>query len=85
MTTIVIVASIINTIATVAIAIYASKAHTLTKKMKESQQQRDEEISDLYQAIVIATILSGPSGPRIDDILSTFKKTYKGTTKIFSQ
>ena len=75
--------SAISALATVIIAIYAYKTHCLTQEIKKSQSVRDQEVSDLFQGIVISMLLSGPSASNIEMILPKFKQYYKGKTKIF--
>jgi len=83
MENLIIISSAISALATIAIAYYAFRAHNLTKEMRRTQENRDQEVSDLYQAIVIATLLSGPTASNIGSLTPTFEKLYNGKTKIF--
>ena len=58
--------------------------------MYKEMQRKDEEFrqkaGDLFQAISIATMLSGPSGTStstIDELIKIFKTKYTGKTRIF--
>ena len=74
------------------IAWYTSKSYQLTLKIQEledARSRREEvfqlQLRDLYEAIVVATIVSDPS--RDGNYISTinaFKAPYKGNTKIFT-
>ena len=80
----IVISSIITALATLAIAAYARYSYKLTKELQISSNKHQQEISDLYQAIVISTLFSGPAGEgAYDEAVNRFKKTYKGKTKIF--
>lgn len=77
--------------ATFIIALYAWRSHALAKRIKsqndEFHKQTDEfreQTSDLYQAIVIATICSenNPTPGDHKTEIKTFKSLYKGKTPI---
>ena len=85
------VSSAITGIATAFIACYGRRSHQLTLQLKATEEQRSkreeefrQQLSDLYQAIVIATLLSGNSnlGALVEAKLA-FEGLYKGKTKIF--
>jgi hypothetical protein len=93
-----VIASAISAIATIVIAIYAGKSHELSVKSYQlaqeikvanelktkGDQEFREQVSDLYQAIVISTLLSGPGTYSImDSLIDAFKSKYKGKTPIF--
>ena len=81
----------VYTIATIIIAIYAWRSHKLAEQIKHANELRETEdkefrqrISDLYQAIVISTLLSAPSGyGAIGEAIDAFRSYYKGKTLIF--
>jgi hypothetical protein len=88
------IALIAYTIITAMIAWYTKKNYDLAreiKSMNETLQKRDEEfreqVSDLYKAIVIATLISGPSGYELDGnrVLGKFRQLYNGKTEIFAK
>ena len=77
-------ATIAMAVATVIIAWYASCNYKLYRTIQEKDTEHKEQISDLYQAIVIAILFSGPpSYARIEETIKEFNKHYKGKTKIF--
>ena len=88
-------ANIVMMLATMVIAYYAYANHCLSKEMnrsakqrqdeiRESTEQHQQEIKDLYQAIVVSTLISGPSSTgRLERAIKAFEKHYKGKTKIF--
>jgi len=84
MNSIFIVLTLIQTISTIFIA----RATWLNYRIYETLQKKDEDYkkqtSDLYQAIVISTLLSGPSSyGQYGQTKDVFKKEYRGETKIF--
>jgi hypothetical protein len=80
------VLSIIATAAaTVAIAFYTRKTHNLMEAVKQKDSEHQQEIKDLFQAIVISNILSAgkpQGGQLLDGLFSEFEKRYKGKTPI---
>jgi len=98
MSNIIIVATLINALAVIVIAWYAStnyklanKVHNLEKEMqkqnKEAREKQRQELGDLYQAITIATLLSGSSGTNVglqEKAIELFNKHYTGDTRIFN-
>lgn len=80
--------SIINLIAICVIAWYAYASHQREKKFRASltkiNEQHQQELCDLYQAIVIATLISANSDPKVlPKAIKIFKEHYLGETKIF--
>ena len=83
-----------STIASIAIAIYAFKSHDLAKEIKKANelktkgdQEFREQVSDLYQAIVISNLIPIHSGAGADSVqhpsaIDFFKRVYKGKTPI---
>lgn len=72
-----IILAVITALATVVIA-YS------TRRTEKSQDKFQEQLSDLYQGIIIATLLSSNSSPQVlDDFIARFKQKYTGKTKIF--
>jgi hypothetical protein len=75
---------IVTCIATCFIAYYTKQTRDVYKRMEDSQKQSQEKISDLYQAIVIATLQSSNSAQEaMPGFIAEFSKHYKGKTKIF--
>lgn len=80
----VIVSTLISAIATVVIAYFTYQNYKMYKILQNKDKQYKKQTRDLYQAIVISTLLSGPSshgGYR--ECKEVFKKEYAGETKIF--
>ncbi len=81
---------IITALATVAIAYYswcsyklAMSLNSMEKSREEKEQEFRQQLSDLYQALVIANLLGGQSIKEARKALvEEFKKMYKGTTPI---
>jgi type II secretory pathway pseudopilin PulG len=83
-----VIAIVVSAGATAFVAYYARATLKLTQQMEASARQHQEELSDLYQAIVIATLLTGP-GHNTSNFFENgkryFKSAYKGNTEIFKE
>lgn len=88
---VIMISSIVTAMATTAIALFSWRSFCLSeeiKKVTESHLEKEEKFKnqtkDLYQAIVISNILSGPSSyGALSQAIDVFKSQYKGTFKIF--
>jgi hypothetical protein len=73
--------------ATVAIAFYTRKTHSLMEAVRQKDSEHQQQIKDLFQAIVISNLLvsdtASPGSSRIDERINGFKKLYPGLTQIF--
>jgi hypothetical protein len=76
--------AIVSAVATVFIAWYAVANHKLTNAIKTKDEQHQQEIKDLYQAIVVSSLCWASHDNRSDKIRH-FKELYKGKTKIFAE
>ena len=85
---------VVTMLATVVIAFYAFASHRLAKEMNRSTEQREEkshetnvqhqeEIKDLYQAIVCAMIAGAVTQGDTSKARRRFNEMYKGKTRIF--
>ena len=82
---------VVTAIATAVIALFTYRTYQVYTSMKEimnqSQQkmgQDQDETKDLYEAIVVATLISAPSGTGKTNVaIEVFKHYYKGRTKLF--
>ncbi len=84
LTALTVVSACISTIATCIMAFYTKQTRDIYKRTVASQDQFQGQLSDLYQAIVIATMQSANSAPDVlPSFITEFKKYYKGKTKIF--
>ncbi len=83
--------AVVTTIATVMIWVYAHRSHQLAmalKQVDEMRTRKDEEfrqqLRDLYQAIVVATLLGAPAGVvGVKPAIAQFEALYTGKTEIF--
>jgi hypothetical protein len=75
--------SFLTTAAIIVIAFYAYSNYKLTVQLRDSAKHHQQELSDLYQAIVIATLLTSNTGTDVNLLITTFNHYYKGATKIF--
>jgi hypothetical protein len=88
---------VISAIATSVIAIYSIMSYKLAKEItKQDKSYRDSlenltknnqnELSDLYQAIVIATLMGGSGNTGVvKTLIDTFSEHYKGNIEIFKK
>jgi len=80
----IIVFTLISAIATAFIAYFTWQNYKMYKILREKDEEYKRQTRDLYQAIVISTLLSGPSSyGAYRECKETFKKEYAGGTKIF--
>jgi undecaprenyl pyrophosphate phosphatase UppP len=80
-TILIVISAAITAVATVFIARYARSSNMLSKEFQNLSKLHKQELSDLYQAIVIATLMTYPHGGAIEK----FNKMYKGKTVIFKE
>ena len=79
-----IITNIIIAVASATIAWCTYLNYKLYQVIQKKDKEYKEQISDLYQGIIIATLISGPSSyGQILQAIEEFKKHYKGKTKIF--
>jgi hypothetical protein len=86
-------ATIVMTLATVALATFAWQSNKLSKEIKRANDLKEAEdkgfkqqVSDLYQAIVISTLISGPSSyGAFGSAKDLFKSQYGGKTPVFKE
>jgi len=83
--------------ATCVIAWYSVVSSNLAKELKKQEmsyrkgledlnKQHQRELSSLYQAIAIATLMGGSSNSGVvTDLIKTFNQHYKGEIEIFKQ
>jgi hypothetical protein len=77
----------ITSIATGVIAIYAFMSYRLGSEIQKRDKEHQQQISDLYQAISITNLLSGPvqvGSIEMADKIKAFKSHYKGKIPIFN-
>ena len=72
----------ITALATAVIAYHAVATHVLNQKAQSRDKEFHQQISDLYQAIVISNVIHPEQG-YTSDALKRFKGFYKGKTPIF--
>ncbi len=82
--TITVFVTAVTAIATAVIAIYAWQTHKLTKEMQKRDEEHKQKTQDLYQAIVVATILSVDRAEgSTEKIINKFNEFYSGEAQIF--
>jgi len=79
-----IISVVVAAIATIVIAVVACQNLCLIKKNNQKEEEHKAQIKDLYQAIVISNLLSGPSSfGFLKQSIDAFNAHYKGKVKIF--
>ena len=83
----IVISTAVSAASMVAIVIYTIKSHRLVSGIQERDAEYKQQITDLYQAMVICGLFSGD--PRtigegdMPKKISFFKQYYKGKTEIF--
>ena len=78
------ISSAITALSTLVIAYFTCQNHKMYKLLRKKDEEYKKQTKDLYHAIVISTLLSGPSSTGgFEKCKETFKKEYRGETKIF--
>lgn len=76
--------TIITTLATCVIAYFAWASHQVALAIQQQEKAHQKELTDLYEAIMIATVMGGQGNSGVvNTSIETFKKHYKGSTPIF--
>jgi hypothetical protein len=78
----VICSSIVTAAATVVLAFVAYYNHRLVQSMNTKSEQRDQEVRDLMQALVLAELLGPIGAESLGTVVKRFKNAYKGKTPI---
>ena len=76
-----VVSIVVTVVATVAIAYYSRHSYKLSQKLNEINVQHQQEIKDLFQAIVVSNLVD--KGSATTTAIREFKQNYKGDIKIF--
>ena len=72
----------ITALATAVIAYHAVASQLLNQKIKERDEEFRQQVSDMYQAIVVSNVVS-PAQSDTSKAIDRFRELYKGKTKIF--
>ena len=80
------ISGIINTAATTVIAVFTWLNFLMYKDIQKRDEEYKAKTCDLFQAITLATLLSGSSGTStaiVDEMIKIFNDKYSGKTKVF--
>ena len=59
-------------------------SYKLAKRVQDQAEQQQKDFIDLFEAIVISNLLSGPSSTgNFGNVMQAFKQKYKGKREIF--
>lgn len=76
--------NIILTLATVAISIFTLLNYLMYRKIQQRDEEYKGQTRDLFQGIIVATLISAPTATGgLNEAIKAFKQYYKGETKIF--
>jgi archaellum component FlaG (FlaF/FlaG flagellin family) len=79
-----VIGTLIMAVATAGICFFTKQTYKLSKNLQQKQDEQDQKFRDLLEALIIATILSGPTATGgFNDAKQKFLQQYRGTTKIF--
>ncbi len=73
----------VTALATIVIAFVAHSNYRLNKSSLTKSEKHEQEMRDLLQAMVLATMLKPHGGQSPQSAMKSFKNAYKGKTKIF--
>lgn len=86
MNTLVAVGTIVTAAATVGIFLFTRETFRLYQILQQRQEDQAQRFNDLFEGIVIATLLSGPSSyGAYKDCKKQFLQEYSGKTEIFKE
>lgn len=86
MNILVLLATAVTAIATVGIFFFTKQTYALYRDLQRKHEEQDRRFNDLFEGIVIATLLSGPSSyGAYKDCKKQFLQEYKGNTPIFKE
>ncbi len=86
MTILVGISTLITALATIGICIFTWLNYCLYKEIKKNSEEQQQRFNDLFEGIIIATLLSGPSSyGAFNDCKKQFLNQYKGKSKIFTE
>lgn len=78
--------TLVTAAATVGIFLFTLQTYKLYETMQTKQAEQDQRFNDLFEGIVIATLLSGPSSyGAYKDCKKQFLQEYKGKTAVFKE
>jgi hypothetical protein len=84
MNTAIVASATISAVATVVICFVTCLNYRMYQKIQAKHDEEQQRFGDLMEAMVIATLLSGPSGyGDYSNCKKNFSGEYKGETKIF--
>jgi len=86
MNTLIVVSTSFSALATIGIFIFTLINYRMYQKIKKENKEQQQRFNDLFEGIIIATLLSGPSSyGAYRECKNRFFKEYKGKTKIFKE
>lgn len=78
--------TILYTVATFFLAVYAHKNYKAAEVERKGAEEFRTQLSDLYQAIAIATLISaGPTSGHLAKSFTAFRENYQGKTQILPE
>jgi|GEM_PF-6897603 len=83
MNILIVIGTFITAAATAGIFFFTKQTYKLSQNLQQKQDEQDQKFRDLLEALVIATILSGPTATGgFNDAVKMFHQKYRGKTKI---
>jgi len=83
-----VISTCVASVATLGILIFTRLTYKLYRSMQQKQEEQEHRFNDLLEAIVIATLLTGPghnTSNYFENGKRYFMQAYKGKTNIFKE
>ena len=78
----IVISSVVTALATIGLTIVSFSNLSLARSIRCRTEQREQEMKDLLQAVVLALMLAPHGGESVQSAVIRFKDAYKGKTPI---
>ena len=78
----IVISSVVRALATIGLTIVSFSNLSLARSIRCRTEQREQEMKDLLQAVVLALMLAPHGGESVQSAVIRFKNAYKGKTPI---
>lgn len=78
----IVISSVVRALATIGLTIVSFSNLSLARSIRCRTEQREQEMKDLLQAVVLALMLAPHGGESVQSAVIRFKDAYKGKTPI---
>ena len=81
-TVLIVISSVVTALAAIGLTIVSFSNLSLARSIRCRTEQREQEMKDLLQAVVLALMLAPHGGESVQSAVIRFKNAYKGKTPI---